>query len=248
MALTGDPGPLEQLTPDDVKSSVSRFLSLEQVKAIAHRTEAEVGDMILLVAGPAKTTNQALSYLRNEMGRRLELADPTLLAFAFVLDFPLFEWNDQEERWDATHHAFTMPKDGLERYLESDPGRVIAHCYDLVCNGEELASGSIRVHNRELQERIFSVLGYTHEEVETRFSQLLTALEYGAPPHGGMAPGIDRLIMVLTGRDNIRDVIAFPKTQSAVDPLFEAPGRVEPSQLEELHLRIELDGEEPSGR
>ena len=248
VALTGDPGPLEQLTPDDVKSSVSRFLSLEQVKAIAHRTEAEVGDMILLVAGPAKTTNQALSYLRNEMGRRLELADPTLLAFAFVLDFPLFEWNDQEERWDATHHAFTMPKDGLERYLESDPGRVIAHCYDLVCNGEELASGSIRVHNRELQERIFSVLGYTHEEVETRFSQLLTALEYGAPPHGGMAPGIDRLIMVLTGRDNIRDVIAFPKTQSAVDPLFEAPGRVEPSQLEELHLRIELDGEEPSGR
>ena len=248
VALTGDPGPVEQLTSDGVKSSVSRFLSLEQVKAIAHRTEAEMGDMILIVAGPSKTTNQALSYLRNEIGRRLELADPTLLAFAFVLDFPLFEWNEEEQRWDATHHAFTMPKDGLERHLESDPGRVLAHCYDLVCNGEELASGSIRVHNRELQERIFGVLGYTNEEVEARFSQLLTALEYGAPPHGGIAPGIDRLIMVLTGKDNIRDVIAFPKTQSAVDPLFEAPAPVEPSQLEELHLRVEVDGDEPSGR
>ena len=248
VALTGDPGPLEQLTPDRVRSSVSQFLSLEQVKAIAHRTEAEIGDMILVVAGPSKTTNQALSTLRNEMGRRLELADPTLLAFAFVLDFPLFQWNEQEEGWDATHHAFTMPKDGLERHLESDPGRVIAHCYDLVCNGEELASGSIRVHNRELQERIFSVLGYTHEEVEARFSQLLTALEYGAPPHGGIAPGIDRLVMVLTGKDNIRDVIAFPKTQSAVDPLFEAPGPVEPIQLEELHLRVEVDGEGSSGQ
>ena len=159
IALAGEPGPLEGLAQDQVKSSVARFLSLDQVKEIARRTEAEIGDLIFIIAGPAKATNTALSSLRHEMGRRLGLADPNLLAFAFVVDFPLFEWIEEEERWDATHHAFTMPKAGYEQYIESDPGRVIAHCYDLVCNGEELASGSIRVHKRELQERIFKVLG-----------------------------------------------------------------------------------------
>ena len=238
IALGGEPGPLEELESDNVRSAVSRFLTLDQVKAIASRTEAEIGDLILIIAGTAGTTNLALSYLRHEMGRRLGLADPNLLAFAFVVDFPLFEWNEEEQRYDATHHAFTMPKDGYLQYLETDPGKVIARCYDLVCNGEEMASGSIRVHKRELQERIFGVLGYTAEQVEARFGQLLTALEYGAPPHGGIAPGIDRLVMVLTGRDNIRDVIAFPKTQSAVDPLFQAPGPVEEAQLRELHIKV----------
>ena len=238
IALAGEQGPLEGLAQDQVKSSVARFLSLDQVKEIARRTEAEIGDLIFIIAGPAKATNTALSSLRHEMGRRLGLADPNLLAFAFVVDFPLFEWIEEEKRWDATHHAFTMPKAGYEQYIESDPGRVIAHCYDLVCNGEELASGSIRVHKRELQEQIFKVLGYTSEQVEARFNQLLTALEYGAPPHGGIAPGIDRLMMVLTGKDNIRDVIAFPKTQTGSDPLFEAPGPVDEAQLDELHLKI----------
>jgi aspartyl-tRNA synthetase len=238
IALSGEPGPVDELTLDQVRSAVSRFLSVDQIKAIAARTGAQIGDLILIIAGPPDSTNLALSHLRHEMGRRLGLADPNLLALAFVVDFPLFEWNADEERWDATHHAFTMPKEGYEQYLESDPGRVIAHCYDLVCNGEELASGSIRVHNRELQEKIFKVLGYSKEQVKARFDQLLTALEYGAPPHGGIAPGIDRLMMVLTGRDNIRDVIAFPKTQSGFDPLFEAPAPAEEEQLEELHLKI----------
>jgi aspartyl-tRNA synthetase len=238
IALNGEKGPLSSLTQEMVRSSAARFLTLDQIRAIADRTEAEVGDMVFIIAGPAGSTNTALSYLRNEMGRRLGLADPDLLAFAFVVDFPLFDWSEEEQRWDAMHHAFTMPQAGYEQYIETDPGRVIAHCYDLVCNGAELASGSIRVHTRELQERILSVLGYTGEEMERRFGQLLTALEYGAPPHGGIAPGIDRLLMVLTGRDNIRDVIAFPKTQNAVDPLFEAPGRVEQDQLDELRLRI----------
>ena len=206
-----------------------------------------MGDMILIVAGPAKTTNQALSALRNEIGQRLNLADTNLIAFAFVTDFPLFEWDETEERWDAMHHAFSMPKDGHEAYLETDPGKVIGRLYDLVANGAELASGSIRIHNRELQERVFGVLGYTKEQVAERFEQLLTAFEYGTPPHGGIAPGIDRLLMVLTGRDNIRDVIAFPKTQSGFDPLFEAPDVVEQRHLDELHISIDAeDAAEPA--
>ena len=238
IALTGEPGPLEELTQEQVRSAVSRFVTLDQVRAIADRVDAEVGDMVLVAAGPAKIVNQTLSALRHEMGARLGLADPNLLAMAFVVDFPLFEWNEDEERWDAMHHAFSMPKPGLEQYIESDPAKVTARIYDLVCNGAELASGSIRIHDRELQERVFGALGYTKEQVAQRFGQLLDALEYGAPPHGGIAPGIDRLLMVLTGRDNIRDVIAFPKTQSAVDPLFEAPSPVEPDQLEELGIAI----------
>lgn len=242
IALTGEKGPLSSLTQDMVRSSASRFLTLDQIRAIADRTEAEIGDIVFIIAGPPKPTNTALSYLRNEMGKRLGLADPNLLAFAFIIDFPLFDWSEDDQRWDAMHHAFTMPQPAYEQYLESDPGKVLAHCYDLVCNGEELASGSIRVHTRGLQERILKVLGYTKEEIEQRFGQLLTALEYGAPPHGGIAPGIDRLLMILTGKDTIRDVIAFPKTQNAVDPLFEAPGSVGQDQLDDLHINIVDDG------
>ena len=237
IALTGE-GDIDDITLEGIRSAAARFLTVDQIKAIAHRTEAQPGDMILIVAGHPKTTNQALSALRSEMGHRLGLADPNLIAFAFVTDFPLFEWNEDEARWDAMHHAFSMPKDGHEAFLESDPGKAIGRLYDLVANGEELASGSIRIHNRELQERVFGVLGYTKEQVAERFEQLLTAFEYGAPPHGGIAPGIDRLLMVLTGRDNIRDVIAFPKTQSGFDPLFEAPNIVEQNHLDELHISV----------
>ncbi len=237
IALTGD-GSIDDLTEYQVRSAAARFLSLDQIKEIARRTGAGMGDMALIVAGPEKTTNQALSSLRHEMGRRLEVADPDLIAFAFITDFPLFEWNENEERWDAMHHAFSMPKYGTAKFMDTDPGRVTGHLYDLIANGTELASGSIRIHSRELQERVFKVLGYTADEVAERFGQLLTAFEYGAPPHGGIAPGIDRLLMVLTQNDNIRDVIAFPKTQNGIDPLFGAPGEVDQTQLDELKLRV----------
>ena len=238
IALDASAPSLDELTGDDFRSPAARFLTLDEVKEAAALTGAGPGDLVLIVAGPAKSANIALSALRDEMGRRHELADPDVLHFAFIVDFPLFEWNENEGRWDAMHHAFSMPNADTIQYLESDPGRVIGTLYDLVCNGVELASGSIRVHQRDLQERIFKVLGYTEEQVGQRFKQLLDALEYGAPPHGGIAPGIDRLIMVLLGIDNIRDVIAFPKTQNAIDPLFEAPDNVEAEQLDELRIRI----------
>ena len=240
IALTGE-GEIDDLASDQIRSAAARFLSLDQIKTIARRLGAAPGDMALIVAGDAKTANQTLSALRHEMGRRLNLADPDAIAFAFINDFPLFEWNENEDRWDAMHHAFSMPKYGTERYIESDPSKVIGRLYDLVANGFELASGSIRIHTRELQERVFAVLGYAPDEVAERFGQLLTAFEYGAPPHGGIAPGIDRLIMVLAGTDNIRDVIAFPKTQNAVDPLFGAPSPVDMEQLDELKLSVFID-------
>ena len=241
IALQGEPGSLDDLTEDKIRSAAFRFLSVEQVREIGERTQARIGDMILIVAGPEKTTNLVLGELRHELGRRLELADPDEIALAYVVDFPLFEYDDERGAWDAVHHPFTSPKPGYERYIESDPGKVLANCYDLIGNGEELGSGSIRVHSRALQERIFGVLGYDEEEVEERFGQLVRAFEYGAPPHGGIAPGIDRLIMMLANRDNIRDVIAFPKTQTGTDPLFGAPGSIDGAQLEELGLKLDSE-------
>ena len=243
ISLMGD-GDLDDITHEQIRSGASRFLTVGQVKEIANRLDAVPGDMLLIVAGPAKSTNLALSLLRHEMGERLGLADPNQVALAFITDFPLFEYNEDDGTWDAMHHAFSMPKDGHEQYLESDPGRVLGKLYDLVANGSEVASGSIRIHTRELQERVFQVLGYSKEQVSERFDQLLTAFEYGTPPHGGIAPGIDRLLMVLMDKDNIRDVIAFPKTQSGFDPLFEAPNFVEPLQLKDLHVQITADEED----
>ena len=234
----GIDGDIDDLTMDDVKSNISRFLTITEVKEFIKITNANSGDLIFIIAGEEKYTNQSLGALRHKMGDLLGLADPDKLFFAFVTDFPLFEWNEDDKKWHATHHAFCMPKEDHINILQSDPGKVIAESYDLICNGLEMASGSIRVHQRDLQERIFEVLGYSKKDVADRFAQLLDAFEYGAPPHGGIAPGIDRLIMVLLGKNSIRDVIAFPKTQSQMDPLFQAPSPVEDDQLKELKIKI----------
>ncbi len=228
---------ISSLTQEDIKSPAAKFLSEEEIRSITTRLDCNPGDLILIVAGENKSTNTVLSALRNEIGKQEKLADPNKLHFAFIVDFPLFEWDATENKWDAMHHAFSMPNKDTIQYLEDDPGKVIANLYDLVCNGLECASGSIRVHERELQERIFKVLGYSKEQVGQRFKQLLDALEYGAPPHGGIAPGIDRLVMVLLGTENIREVIAFPKTQNFIDPLFDAPDYIEENQLKELHIQ-----------
>ena len=232
-------GLLSNLKDEDVVISAGLRMPLEWTRRLAERMGARPGDLILLMAGPPQRANLWLSTLRHQLGHRLGLADPDLLALAFVTDFPLFDWNDETKRWDSAHHPFTAPAEGEEALLEGeDLARLRSKAYDLVCNGSELASGSIRIHRPELQEKVFAILGYSKEQVKARFGHLLEAFEYGAPPHGGIAPGIDRLVTILTGAASIRDVIAFPKTQSGADLLFGAPSTVDAHQLRELGIRL----------
>lgn len=236
LALRGG-GEIDALDLEQVSSVVVKYLTLEQVREIARRLGAKPGDLLLIVADKPGVANFALSQLRVEMGRRLGLADPNLLAFAFILDYPLLEWNEEEGRWETVHHPFTSPREEDIPLLDASPGEVKARSYDLVCNGKELAGGSIRIHRRWLQEKIFRLLGYDREEMEHRFGHLLEALEYGAPPHGGIAAGLDRVVALLAGEESIREVIAFPKTKSATCPLTGAPDELSPEQLRELHLK-----------
>jgi len=232
---------LADLSPEMVRSAAAKYLPLDIIKEMASRTGAQIGDLLLIVADKEKAVHSVLSQLRSEMAQRLDLLDPKLLAFAFIVDFPLFEWNEGEGRWDPTHHPFTAPREEDIPLLDTDPGKVMASCYDMICNGYELSSGSIRIHDSHLQQKIFQLLNYSDEETKERFGHMLEAFEYGAPPHGGIAPGIDRLVMLLAGEQNIREVIAFPKTQSAIDIMTAAPSPVSAEQLKELHLRIRYD-------
>ena len=207
------------------------------VTNISEKLGAKRGDLMLIIAGDPKVVNLVLSQCRNEMGKRLGLADPNTLAFAFVIDFPLLEWKPEDNRWDSTHNPFSSPKSNQVDQLSTHPGSVLANQYDLVCNGLEIGGGSIRNNKRDIQEQIFGLLGHSAQEMQEQFGQILDALEYGAPPHGGFAAGIDRIVMLMTNEENIREVIAFPKTQAAIDPLFGAPSEVDDSQLSEVHIK-----------
>ena len=232
-------GAIGEIAEEEVLLSPGLRMPVEWSRRLAEKMGADPGDLVLLMAGPSKQVNTWLSAMRDHMGKILGLADPQTLAFAFVTKFPLFDWNADRNRWDSSHHPFTSPAEGQEDLLEGeDLGSIDSKAYDLVCNGSELASGSIRIHRREEQEKIFRILGYSNEEINEKFGQILEAFEYGAPPHGGIAPGIDRLVAILARTTSIRDVIAFPKTQTGADLLFGSPAPVEPDQLKELELRL----------
>ncbi len=223
---------------DDVRSPVLRHLGIEAARAIGERCGASAGDLVLLAAGESGMVSTVLDGIRRALARRLDLIDDSILQFGFITDFPLVEWDEESQRWDALHHPFTAPQEEDNGLLDSDPASVRARAYDTICNGFELGSGSIRIHERELQMRVFELLGVGAEEAQQRFGHMLDAFEYGAPPHGGFAFGIDRVAMLLAGTENIREVIAFPKTMSASDPMTGAPMSITDEQLEELHLQI----------
>jgi aspartyl-tRNA synthetase len=226
------------VTEEGIKSPIAKFFSEEQISKIKSLMEAKPGDLLLFVADKPSVVADSLGHLRLEIAQREELVDHNELNFAWVVDFPLLEYDEGEKRWVAIHHPFTAPKDEDIDLLSTEPGRVRAKAYDLVLNGIELGGGSIRIHRRETQEQLFKLLGLSQEEAYDKFGYLLEAFEYGTPPHGGIAFGIDRLMMLMTKRDTIRDVIAFPKTQSATDLMTQAPGPVASKQLKELHIKI----------
>ncbi|HYU98458.1 MAG TPA: amino acid--tRNA ligase-related protein, partial [Pyrinomonadaceae bacterium] len=231
---------------EETSSSLLKALGDESVAKVAAQAGAAKGDAVLIVSGKPKIVAAALGALRNETARREKLIPENVYTPLWVTDFPMFEYHEEDGRYYSMHHPFTSPVDEdltlLERAVENGEtellGRIRTKAYDPVINGVEMASGSIRIHRRDIQRLVFKALGMTTEEARQRFGFFLDALEYGTPPHGGIAPGIDRLMMVLAGTDNMRDVIAFPKTASASDLMIDAPGEVDPKQLDELHLRI----------
>ncbi|MPQ32033.1 aspartate--tRNA ligase [Clostridium estertheticum] len=222
---------------DGIKSPMAKFFNDQQMQEILDKVEAKTGDLVLIVADKDNITLQSLGALRLHVAKELEiLKDNKEFNFVWITEFPLFDYSEEENRYVAAHHPFTMPMDEDLQYLESDPGRVRAKAYDIVLNGEELGGGSIRIHSSELQETMLKVLGFTQEKAWERFGFLLEAFKFGPPPHGGLAFGLDRMIMFLAGTDNIKDVIAFPKNQNAYCPMSEAPNMVDDKQLKELGI------------
>lgn len=220
-----------------LEGGISKFFS--EHSRIIEGLGASPGDLILIVAdGKKNIACSALGAVRSQLGKDLGLCDPDVFAFAWIIDFPLFEWNEEENRWEAAHHMFTMPQTQYHETLEADPGSVKGDLYDLVLNGYEVASGSIRIHDPELQKRIFRIVGLSDKEAQEKFGFLLEAFKYGPPPHGGIAPGFDRLVMVMAGETSIKEVIAFPKNSFAISPMDQCPSEVDERQLKELHIRI----------
>ncbi|MGD8731362.1 MAG: aspartate--tRNA ligase [Anaerolineales bacterium] len=220
------------------RSSFAKFIDDDLLAKIMERMAAEPGDLLLFVADEAAVVYESLGRLRLHLGDRLGLRDPSILAFLWVIDFPFVTWNEEEQRWDPSHHLFTSPMPEDVPLLESDPGRARGQQYDMVLNGLEAGGGSIRIHDRDLQEKVFNLIGLEPEVAQERFGHMLEAFEFGTPPHGGIAPGIDRLVRIFADQDHIREVIAFPKNQAARDVMAGAPSPAEPRQLEELHLKV----------
>lgn len=223
-----------------VKSPIAKFFSEEHLANIMKTAAAEPGDLLLFVADKPSVVAQALGALRIEMAKRRNLIDPDALAFTWVVDFPMFEYDEEEKRYVAMHHPFTAPRDEDLPLLKTDPSKVYAKAYDMVLNGTEIGGGSIRIHRRDVQKQVFSAIGLSDEQAAEKFGFMMNAFEYGAPPHGGLAFGLDRLIMIMAKRDSIRDVIAFPKTQSAACLMTQAPNDVDEKQLRELHIKTSL--------
>lgn len=223
--------------PEGLQSPILKFLPETVIQAILERTQAQNGDIIFFGADKAKTVNDALGALRVKIGHERGLAEKNWKPL-WVIDFPMFEWDEEEKRWKALHHPFTSPIEGHENLLTTDPEKALSRAYDMVLNGVEIGGGSVRIHRQEVQAKVFHALGITEHEAQEKFGFLLNALQYGAPPHGGIAFGLDRIVAMMTGTDSIRDVIAFPKTQRAQCMLTQAPNSVTEKQLRELHIRL----------
>jgi aspartyl-tRNA synthetase len=223
-----------------LKSSVDKFFDQEDLKKWAEITGAKPGDMIFVLCGNTDKTRTQLSALRMELATRLGLRNPDEFAPLWVLDFPLLEWDEESERYHAMHHPFTSPKPEDMHLITTEPGKIRANAYDMVLNGNEIGGGSIRIHDRNLQERMFELLGFTKEEAENQFGFLMNAFQFGAPPHGGLAFGLDRLVAILGGQETIRDFIAFPKNNSGRDVMIDAPSLIDATQLEELHIKLNI--------
>ena len=229
-----------RVTAGGLESPIAKYLEPSLQRHLQEKAKAQVGDLLLMVADSPQVVNEVLGFLRSYIAERLKLVDSRVFKFVWVTDFPMFTYNEDSKKYEPEHHPFTSPREKDLPLLDTDPGKVKARSYDLVLNGVEIGSGSIRIHRKELQEKIFRIIGISPEEAKERFGFFLEALDYGAPPHCGIAPGLDRIVMLMAGCDSIREVIAFPKTQKAACPLTGAPSAVDPRQLKELHIKLDV--------